>query len=116
MTHLLAVWPTWLHWLESTFYPESGRWYAIGSSWAGATAIFSGIFIVYKQHNCKCRWWCPFWGHHKVNGTTAVVCHMHHTREHHERLQHRHRRRYGHRLGHGESPEAPSQSKEQLWN
>ena len=103
MTYLVAVWPSWLHWLESTFYPETGRWYAIGSSWAGATAILSGAFVVYKQHNCKAHWWCPCWAHHKVDGTTAVVCHWHHTESAHRKLQARHKRKYPGRLAHGQS-------------
>jgi hypothetical protein len=77
MIHLLGVWPSWLHWLESTFYPESGRWYAVGSSWAGATAIFSGGVMIYRHKQCH-EPWCWRIGKHPVEGTPFTTCHRHH--------------------------------------
>jgi hypothetical protein len=77
--------------------------------WSGAASDISeitlpiGVAAFYLQHTCKASRWCPRWAHHKVDGTTASVCHVHHTRGHHHKLQLRHRRKYGHRLGHGES-------------
>jgi hypothetical protein len=61
------------------------------------------IVTVYKQHTCRAHWWCPCWAKHKVDGTTASVCHWHHTAENHLKLQRRHKRKYAHRLGHSQS-------------
>jgi hypothetical protein len=80
-THLIlaGAWPSWLHWLESTFFPESGRWYALGSSWAGATAVFTGSIAFFagywRHHEChqdRCHRRGKFThGHYKL-------CAMHH--------------------------------------
>jgi hypothetical protein len=77
----------------------------------GELALIGSIFAVYKQHNCKAHWWCPMWGHNKVKGTTAVVCHIHHTYNLHQKLQKLHRHKYSNRLAHGESPELPQEPK-----
>jgi hypothetical protein len=79
-------------------------WSGVASDISEIT-LLAGAFAIYKQHNCKGRWWCPMWAHHKVDGTTASVCHVHHTAEHHERLQRRHNRKHPDRLAHGESPD-----------
>lgn len=34
------------------WWPENGIGYAIGSSWAGATAILSGVIVFWHKHNC----------------------------------------------------------------
>jgi hypothetical protein len=87
-------------------HPLTGRGY---QAWSGAISDISevtlpiGVAAFYLQHTCKASHWCPRWAHHKVDGTTASVCHVHHTQGHHRKLQLRHRRKYGHRLGHGES-------------
>lgn len=78
--------------------------------WSGSASDISEITLigiavgVYKQHTCRAHWWCPCWATHKVKGTTASVCHFHHSTEHHEKLQARHQRRHPDRLGHGDSP------------
>lgn len=104
---LLWHWPHFLEPVSWTWWPETGKGYAFFSSVGGtplfALGAFGSIFAVYKQHNCKARWWCPMWGHNKVAGTTAAVCHVHHTVKHHRRLQRRHGRKYPDRLAHGES-------------
>jgi hypothetical protein len=65
-----------------------------------------GFAAFYLQHTCKASPRCLRWAHHKVDGTTASVCHRHHTTGNHRRLQLRHRRKHAGRLGHGESPDA----------
>lgn len=104
-TVLYTLWHTLIEWM---YWPESDHGYAFFSSVGGtplfALGAFGSVAAVYRQHNCRAHWWCPLWGHHKVKGTTAVVCHVHHTHEHHRKLQARHKRKYAHRLGHGESP------------
>jgi hypothetical protein len=80
-------------------------WSGIASDIAEVT-LLSAVFAVYKQHTCRAHWWCPCWAKHPVAGTTASVCAIHHTVEGHKRLQRRHRHKYGHRLAHGESPDA----------
>lgn len=93
--------------VEWMWWPQTGHAYAFFSSVGGtplfALGAFGTIAAVYKQHNCKAHWWCPLWAHHKVNGTTASVCHIHHTAEHHRLLQIHHRRNHPNRLSHGES-------------
>jgi hypothetical protein len=105
MTAVLVLWH-WPHFVEPVsqlWWPETGRLYAFFSSVAGATGMLGvfGLLAVYKQHNCKAHWWCPFWSHHKVAGTTAAVCHWHHTPEAHQKLQALHKRRHPARLAHG---------------
>lgn len=82
-------------------------WSGIASDVSEVTLV-GGVGAFYLQHTCKASRWCPRWAHHKVGGTTASVCHVHHTAGHHEKLQLRHKLKYGHRLGHGESPELPT--------
>ena len=88
-------------------HPLQGNGY---QSWSGIISDVSevtlpiGVVAFYIQHTCKGHWWCWRWAHHKVDGTTASVCHTHHTTEHHERLQKRHKRKHPDRLAHGESP------------
>ncbi len=88
--------PTFWHFL-------SGNGYQFWSGVAGSFIMTGGFLAVYKQHNCKAKWWCPLWAHHHVAGTTASVCHWHHTADSHKKLQARHRRKFAHRLGHGQS-------------
>jgi hypothetical protein len=86
---------------------KSYNWYSgLFADFGEITLIGSLItlFVIFKQHNCKAHWWCPFWGSHKVDGTTASVCHWHHTEESHKRLQRQHEDKHPDRLAHGESP------------
>lgn len=115
MSHVLLAWEPWHTLIEWSYWPESDRGYAFFSS-VGGTPLFAlgalgSIFAIYKQHNCKAHWWCPFWGHHDVKGTTDVVCHMHHTAAEHRRLQRLHQSRHRGRLAHGESPEPSDRPK-----
>jgi hypothetical protein len=43
-----------MHWLiyNPLWWPETGIGYAIGSSWAGATAIITGVIVFWHKHNC----------------------------------------------------------------
>jgi hypothetical protein len=78
--------------------------------WSGIASDISevtlpvGVAAFYLRHTCGASWRCLRWAHHKVDGTTASVCHVHHTGAHHRRLQLHHRRKHAERLGHGESP------------
>jgi hypothetical protein len=92
--------PTWLYEIIDWPVNATGGYPFFSSLGLGSL----GIFAVYKQHNCKARWWCPLWSHHKVAGTTASVCHAHHTVKLHQRLQRRHERKHPYRLAHGDSP------------
>jgi hypothetical protein len=83
---------------------RSYNWWSGIASDVSEVTLLAGALAVYKQHNCKGCWWCPLWAHHKVDGTTASVCHWHHTLAHHHKLQLRHKRRHAGRLAHGESP------------
>lgn len=43
------------HWLQSLYWPETGKGYALGSSWAGDTgtlSIFGLFWITWRRHNC----------------------------------------------------------------
>jgi hypothetical protein len=91
-------------------HPLKGNGY---QSWSGILSDVSevtlpvGLAGFYLHHTCGASWRCLRLAHHKVDGTTASVCHRHHTSGHHRKLQLRHKRKHAHRLGHGESPDAP---------
>jgi hypothetical protein len=41
--------------ISSLWWPETGRGYALGSSWAGDTgmfAVFGLLYVHWKRHNC----------------------------------------------------------------
>jgi len=43
------------HWFQSLYWPETGKGYALGSSWAGDTgtlSIFGLFWVTWKRHNC----------------------------------------------------------------
>jgi hypothetical protein len=108
MTHLALGFLLELnHW--DLNHPLKGNGY---QSWSGILSDVSevtlpvGVAAFYLQHTCGASWRCLRWAHHKVDGTTTSVCHVHHTGAHHRRLQLRHRRKHADRLGHGESPDA----------
>jgi hypothetical protein len=110
MIHLLAFWSIWLHPLgqcSGTAHEvarcKSYNNYSGAFADVGQITLLSFVVAVYKQHTCRAHWWCPCWAKHKVDGTTASVCHWHHTAENHQKLQRRHTRKYAHRLGHEES-------------
>lgn len=94
-----------LFYLPTLYHPLSGNGYQFWSGIAGSFIMTGGFLSIYKQHDCKAHWWCPCWAKHKVAGTTKSVCGWHHTEAAHRKLQRRHRRKYAHRLGNGESPD-----------
>jgi hypothetical protein len=112
MIHVLAFWSIWLHPLgqcSGTAHEvsrcKSYNWVSGAGADISELTMLGLVLTVYKQHTCRAHWWCPCWAHHKVEGTTASVCHWHHTASAHRKLQQRHKRKYAHRLGHDESPE-----------
>jgi hypothetical protein len=110
--HILAFWSIWLHPLgqcpgdaAEVARCKSYNNYSGGFADVGNLTLLGIVLTVYKQHTCRAHWWCPCWAKHKVDGTTASVCHWHHTESAHRKLQQRHRRKHGGRLAHGESTE-----------
>ena len=68
-----------LHWLQSLYYPESGKGYALGSSWAGVNlGMFSVWYVLYKRHNCHSPR-CARVGRHVkvVDGHHELYCQKH---------------------------------------
>ena len=116
MIDILAISSIWLHPLGQCAGDtaeiarcKSYNWYSgLGADFGEITLVGSlgALIAIYRQHNCKATWWCPFWMHHKVDGTSASVCHLHHTEDMHRKMQARHRVRHPNRLAHGESPKA----------
>lgn len=69
------------HWISSLWWPESGRGYALGSSWAGDTgtlSIFGLLYLNWKRHNCH-EPGCPRVGRNVlvVEGHHQLYCHKH---------------------------------------
>jgi hypothetical protein len=69
------------HWLQSLWWPMTGKGYALGSSWAGDTgtlAIFSLLYVNWRRHNCHGRY-CPRIARHAVtmDGHEQLYCHKH---------------------------------------
>jgi hypothetical protein len=120
MIHLLAFWSIWIHPLgqcsaASTDHMiaaheiarcKSYNWVSGAGADLSELGIFGVVLAAYKQHTCRAHWWCPCVAKHKVDGTTASVCHFHHTDALHRKLQARHKHKYSRRLAHGESPKA----------
>lgn len=68
-----------LHWLQSLYWPETGKGYALGSSWAGANVGFLSIwYVTWKRHNCHERR-CLRVSRHAVSkdGHQQLYCHKH---------------------------------------
>lgn len=72
----------WLsHLIQSLWWPETGKGYALGSSWAGDTGtlgIFGLLWVHWKRHNCH-ESGCPRVASHAVteNGHEQLYCHKH---------------------------------------
>jgi hypothetical protein len=69
------------HWLQSLYWPETGKGYALGSSWAGDTGIFAAFsmtYILWKRHNCH-KPGCPRISNHihVVDGHHDQYCRKH---------------------------------------
>lgn len=72
--------PIW-HWIQSLWWPETGKGYALGSSWAGDTgafAIFGVLYVNWKRHNCH-ESWCLRVSRHALtrDGHEQLYCHKH---------------------------------------
>ena len=55
----------------------SGRWYAFWSGFAGDIALIGAGFAIVRRHNCHVKG-CWRVGRQQVEGTTFVVCRLHH--------------------------------------
>jgi hypothetical protein len=76
----------WPHFLEPIShlwlpYNEKNGWAAFMSSWGGATAIFTGVYIGVRHANCHARW-CLRIGKHQFRdpetGELYKLCAAHH--------------------------------------
>jgi len=76
------------HWIQSLWWPETGKGYALGSSWAGDTGLFGVwglLYLNWKRHNCH-EAGCLRVGRHTIVAGDAheLYCRKHAARRRHQ--------------------------------